>query len=338
VTRTTVTRTTVTRARGTRTGGTSREPGTTRKPRSTRSPRGSHIPTSPRHPGSPGSSWHPRSPGHPVSPGGVAVGQPAPVGARRRAGGRRAGVRRARGRLWPRRTPPAAVERILARGVPRARLIPWSPRSTPWARRLRAVRAIGARRNPAPVRQPILAPGHRPAIRGSSLPRTSVPRTSVPRAPVHRAPVRGACGHGAGVARRAARCEAVGRVSGRRRETARRRPQARTAGLVGARPGRHFPGAPQQLAVLVVIGVVRPVRARAVVRPVGAAVTQASSPGQAIGIAAQAGVATFHQVPPGLCCPATPQDMPLPHECRSGEIPGRTWTVNCHQLHIIGWY
>ena len=28
----------------------------------------------------------------------------------------------------------------------------------------------------------------------------------------------------------------------------------------------------------------------------------------------------------------------LPHECRSGEIPCRTWTVNCHQLHIIRWY
>ena len=249
------------------------------------------------------------------------MGQRASVGARRRAG------RRAGGCLRPRRTPPAAVERILARGLPRTGLIPWSPRSTPRARRLRAVRTIGARRNPAPVRQPILAPGHRSAIR----------RASVPRTPVHRAPVRGACGHGAGVARRAVRREAVGRVSGRRRETARRRPQARTAGLVGARLGRHFPGAPQQLAVLVVTGIVRPVRARAVVRPVGAAVTQASSPGQAIGIAAQAGVATFHQVPPGLCCPA-PQDMPLPHECRSGEIPGRTWTVNCHQLHIIGWY
>jgi hypothetical protein len=232
------------------------------------------------------------------------VGLRASVGARRRAGGRRAGGRRAGGRraggrLRPRRTRPATVERILARGLPRTGLIPWSPRSTPRARRLRAVRAIGARRNPAPVRQPILAPGHRSAIR----------RASVPRTPVHRAPVRGACGHGAGVARRAVLREAVGRASGRR-ETARRRPQARTAGLVGARLGRHFPGAPQQLAVLVVIGIARPVRARAVLRPVGAAVTQASSPGQAIGIAAQAGVATFHQVPPGLCCPA-PQGYAL---------------------------
>ena len=318
-----MTRTSVTRACGT-----SREPGTTRKPRSTRRPRSTGkprrtcIPTCPWHPRSPGSPGYPRSPGlparHPVSPGGVAVGLRASVGARRRADGR----------LRPGRTPPAAVDRILTRGLPRTGLIPWSPHYAPGARRLRPVGAIGARRNPAPVRQPVMTPGHRSAVR----------RTPVPRTPVHRAPVRGACGHGAGVARRAVRREAVGRVSGRRRETARRRPHARTARLVRARLGRHFPGAPQQLAVLVVIGIVRPVRARAVVRPVGTAVTQASSPGHAIGIAAQAGVATFHQVPPGPCCPAAPQDMPLPHECRSAEIPCRTWTVNCHQLHIIGWY
>ncbi|HUB21132.1 MAG TPA: hypothetical protein VMA97_01850 [Streptosporangiaceae bacterium] len=54
------------------------------------------------------------------------------------------------------------------------------------------------------------------------------------------------------------------------------------------------------MAVLIVLGAVRPVRVRAIIPPVGTAIAQASSPGQAIGIAAQAGIATFHQVPPGL--------------------------------------
>jgi hypothetical protein len=43
---------------------------------------------------------------------------------------------------------------------------------------------------------------------------------------------------------------------------------------VEARLGRHlFSGAPQQLAVLIVVGAVRPVRASGVVRPVSAAFT-----------------------------------------------------------------
>ena len=209
----------------------------------------------------------------------MAVDRWVSVGARRRPGGR----------LRSGRSPPAAAEWILARRLPRTGLIPWPPHSAPGARRLRAVRTIGARRHPAPVRQPVLPPGHRPAVR-----RAPGHRPAVRRPPVHRAAVRGACGHRAAVARRAVGCEAVGQVCGRRREAARRRPHARTARLE-----RPFPGASQQLAVLVVVAV-RPVRARVVVWPVGAAITQASSPGQAIGIAAQAGVATFHQVPPGL--------------------------------------
>jgi hypothetical protein len=208
------------------------------------------------------------------------VDQWVSVGARRRPGGRL--------RSW--RSPPAAAERILARGLPRTGLIPWSPHSVPGARRLRAVRTIGARRHPAPVRQPVLAPGHRPAVR-----RAPGHRPAVRRPPVQRTAVRGARGHRTAVARRAVGREAVGRICGRRREATRRRPHARTARLE-----RPFPGASQQLAVLVVVVAVRPVRPRVVVWPVGAAITQASSPGQAIGIAAQAGVATFHQVPPGL--------------------------------------
>ena len=213
-----------------------------------------------------------------MRPGAVAVGLRACVGARRRTAGR----------LRPGPTP-VGTERVLARGLPRTGLIPWAShsacRAARRAGRRRAVRAVGTRRYPAPVRQPVLPARYRPAVR---------------RTAVHRATVRGARGHGAAVARCAIRRQAVSRVSGRRREAARRRAHARAARLVEARLGRHLSGAPQQLAVLVVVGTVRPVRAGAVVRPVGAAFTQASSPGQAIGIAAQAGVATFHQVPPGL--------------------------------------
>jgi hypothetical protein len=250
----------------TRTRGTSREPGSARKPSSTGRPR------SPGHPGSPG------PPGRPVRPGTVAVDVLTCVGARGRTAGR----------LRPGPTP-VGTERILARGLPRTGLIPWASHSARRgacrAGRRRAVRAVGTRRHPAPVGQPVLPARHGPAVR---------------RTPVHRAPVRGARGHRAAVDRRAVRREAVSGVPGRRREAARRRAHARSARLVETRLGRYFSGAPQQLAVLVVVGTVRPVRAGAVVRPVRAAFTQASSPGQAIGIAAQAGVATFHQVPPGL--------------------------------------
>jgi len=206
------------------------------------------------------------------------------VGLRTRAGTRR----RTAGRLRP-RPAPVGAEWVL----PRAGLIPWASHSAPLTGRRRAVRSVGARRYPPPVRQPVLPARHRPAVR---------------RTPVHRAPVGGPRGHRAGFARRAVRREAVSGVSGRR-EAARRRAHARASRLA-AWLRRRFSGAPQQLAVLVVIDTVRPVRAGAVVRPVGAAFAQASSPGQAIGIAAQAGVATFHQVPPGLGHPAAPQDMP----------------------------
>ena len=208
-----------------------------------------------------------------MGPGAVAVDLRTCVGTRARTAGR----------LRPGPTP-VGTERILARRLPRTGLIPWAShsacRAARRAGRRRAVRAVGTRRYPAPVRQPVLPARHRPAVR---------------RTPVHRAPVSGARGHGAAVARRAVRREAVSGVPGRRRKAARRRAHARTARL-----GWHFSGAPQQLAVLVVVGTVRPVRAGAVVRPVRAAFIQASSPGQAIGIAAQAGAATFHQVPPGL--------------------------------------
>jgi hypothetical protein len=281
VTRTRVTRTRVVRARAART----RKPSITGRPRSTAIP---------------GTTCKPVSPGHPVSSRAVCL--------RTRVCARR----RTAGRLRPERTPPVGAERILAWAQPGTSLIPGRTHSARGAgrrRTVRAIRTVGARRDPAPVRQPVLAAGHRSAVR---------------RTPVHRAPVRGARGHGTAVARRAVRRVAVGGVPGRRRETARRRAHACAPRLVEARLGRRFSGPPQQVAVFVV-GTVRPVRARAVVRPVGAAIAQASSPGQAISIATQAGVATFHQVPPGLdLVSSRAAGHALPDECRSGEIPCRT--------------
>jgi hypothetical protein len=195
------------------------------------------------------------------------------------------GPRRAARSLRPWRPPPVA-DRFLAGRLGRTGLIPAAAPSARGARRRRAIRAIGARRHPAPVRQPVLAAGRRPAVL---------------RTPVHRG------------ARCAVRPDALSipgaRVGRGRREASRWRAKARAAWLLG----RHLPGPSQQLAVLIVVSIVRPVRAWAVpipgVRPVGAAIAQASSPRLAVGIAAQAGVATFHQVPPGLYCPAAPRDM-----------------------------
>ncbi len=124
----------------------------------------------------PGGAREPGRTGHPGQTGGVAVSVRACVGARRRSAWS----------LGPGRPSPAA-ERILpggTRGLSRTRLIPRSSPSPRGARRLRAVRAIGARRDPAPVRQPVLAAGHRSAVR---------------RAPVHGAAVDGAAVHGAAV-------------------------------------------------------------------------------------------------------------------------------------------
>jgi hypothetical protein len=198
--------------------------------------------------------------------------------------------RRAARSLWPGRPPPAA-ERFLAGGPGRTRLIPGAAPSACGARRLRAIWAIGARGHPAPVRQPVLAAGHGPAVR---------------RTPGHRA-ARCAIRPEAVARGGRGRPEAVARGGPGRREASRRWAQARAARLLG----RHFPGSPQQLAVFIVVSIVRTVRAWALsisgVRPVGAAIAQASSPGLAVGIAAQAGVATFHQVPPGLYCPAAPR-------------------------------
>ena len=104
------------------------------------------------------------------------------------------------------------------------------------------------------------------------------------------------------------------------------------AGLVFVRPIaiRHIKQPPAlRTGTAALVGRARP---RAVVRPVGAAIAQASSPGPAIGIAAQAGITAFPQVPPGLCGPAAPQDKPyLPSGGRekSPAGPRRPIVINC---------
>jgi len=53
------------------------------------------------------------------------------------------------------------------------------------------------------------------------------------------------------------------------------------------------------------------------------------------------GPGRYHRVPPGTSWTvwsSRAAGHALPDECRSGEIPGRTKTANCHQLHIIRWY
>ena len=214
----------------------------------------------------------------------MAVGRWASVGARRRVGGR----------LRSGRPPPAAAERILARGLPRTGPIPRSPRSAPGARRLRTVRTIGARRNPAPVRQPVVATGHRPAVRRPPVHRAR--RSRGPRSSARRYPARGsarsrrpgfrqaarsgpaaaACANGPAGAAFPRGVAAAGRT--RRRRPARSGPRRRPADRGGGHPGvfawaghrhrgpgrcRHvppgtswagYPAAPQDMPYLTSVG------------------------------------------------------------------------------------
>jgi hypothetical protein len=94
---------------------------------------------------------------------------------------------------------------------------------------------------------------------------------------------------------------------------------------MAARLRRRILRTPQQLAELVVGGIVRHLGSRAVVQPMGAAVAQVPSPGQAEAITAQAGVAAFHQPPSWTWLPKPrAAGHALPDECRSVEIPCRT--------------
>ena len=88
-------------------------------------------------------------------------------------------------------------------------------------------------------------------------------------------------------------------------------------------PGRHFARPAKQLSVVVFLDVYRSARSGRIIllvlgggvaliggivsRTVAAAIPLA--PGRTVRVAAEAGVATFHQIPPGLWCPAAPRDI-----------------------------
>ena len=207
----------------------------------------------------------------------------------------------------PGRSPPAAA-RFLAGGRCRTRLIPGASPSVRRARRLRAVRAIGARRHPAPVRQPVLAAGHGSAVR--------------------RARARGARVHRAAVARCAIRREAVGWVSRGRREASRWRAHARAARLAGAAP----------LLVAGATGRTHRLRHRPAHPDPGR--RSAGRRGDRPGVFAWAGhrhrgPGRCRHVPPGTswtCCPVAPRDVPYLTSVgreKSPVGPRRPIVINC---------
>ena len=188
------------------------------------------------------------------------------------------------------------------------------------------VEAIRARRDPAAVRQPVLASGYEvgvshSAVRAALGPvgvQAAVRRRSGVQAAVRLTPVGWsavqALVHRTGM--RGVRDQARAEV----RDEMTRRPHRRVPGL--AAPllvrlmGRHFAGTSQQLTVVVVshldrfacccrfvilvlregsrVAVIGRIRG---IRVVGMAAPLA--PGQAVCVTAEAGVATFHQIPPG---------------------------------------
>ena len=154
-----------------------------------------------------------------------------------------------------------------------------------------------------------------PAVRPARARRSAWPRT-----------VGHAVTGATGVARDAIWRDGAWRDSARR-DSAR----GESAGLAWARasrlaepllPGRHFARTAQQLTVVVFLGVYRPARPGgivllgggrvAVVGRIGFRVVAAAiplAPGWTVRVTAEAGVATFHQLPPGPKCPAAPRDI-----------------------------
>jgi len=117
--------------------------------------------------------------------------------------------------------------------------------------------------------------------------------------------------------------------------------------LVTRVTGRHLAGALERLAVVVVDIYGFTCSSRLVLLLVlgeGSLVTVSGrvgairsigiawlAPGLAVRVTAEAGVATFHQIPPGpLVSSRAAGQLPLSHECRSAEILCRTETANCH--------
>jgi hypothetical protein len=241
-------------------------------------------------------------------------------------------VHRTRSRSWrngaacrrpaPRRRRPApAIDVRILHSRTRPVVPPRCPARRGGSRR--PVKAVRARRHPAPVRQPVLPTWHRPALGRPAIERPAIERPALGRAsPGHGAAVRGAAVGHAALRWAAVRGAAVGPG------TARRKP-ARLAWGRGSRlaepllPGRHFARPAKQLSVVVFLDVYRSARSGRIIllvlgggvafiggigsRAVAAAIPLA--PGRTVRVAAEAGVATFHQIPPGLWCPAAPRDI-----------------------------
>jgi hypothetical protein len=127
------------------------------------------------------------------------------------------------------------------------------------------------------------------------------------------------------------------------------RPHGRVSWLAPPRlVHRTFTGVPQQLPVvpacrrgwlarqggfllLVVFGEHRRIALLGRGRRIRIDGTAARVPGQAVCVTAEAGVATFHQIPPGPCVSSRAAgQLPLSHECRSVENPRKTMMANYH--------
>jgi hypothetical protein len=193
--------------------------------------------------------------------------------------------------------------------IPRMRPVIWVPamrssRTRPWPAspwRSACTHSAASPRRPAST--------HRPTCNG---------RRGVRSAPaVRHWPMRRRAGRRT-IARRSRERRALRGRAGR--EPARRN-RVRPPRLAVLRPGRSLARTPGQLAVVVFYldRTARPGRiillARrwiAVFGGVGSlavAVATPLAPGWTIRVAAEAGVATFHQIPPGPCCPAAPRDI-----------------------------
>jgi hypothetical protein len=190
------------------------------------------------------------------------------------------------------------------------------------------------------------------AVRSAAV-RVSAMRARGQAAAGHRAPWHAAAGHAApvhpGVARipvrrctrseatRLARLGLAGLRLGWRGLARLRVARLGSSRLAGSRlVGRHLARAPQQLTVVVVLGLRTSARLGRIVllgreavaggmgrRAIAAAVPLV--PGRTVRVTAEAGVATFHPIPPGPLCPAgAAGHLPSPEECRSMEIPCMT--------------
>ena len=273
------------------------------EPEPSRSPAGTWDPRRPQPPRA--SARGPPSPAGPEAPGippNACGPRSAPGGCPPGACGRGGRAQLPPSGSWPGPCPglrvppvgPGACGRYMgsARGGTRAPV--WQP--IPAARRWLSVPARAPINWPAIDRAAVPA---RASVNCSPVPdRSAVDWPAVPDWPaVERARTGRAAIHGAAAGWRAVLRVAPGRGS-RRREPSGLMPSG-IARLTEPRPGRQIPWRPQQLAIVIVrcaVRPVRPARAGAVLGPVGAVVTGAPSSRQAEPIAAQAGVATFHQV------------------------------------------